>query len=60
MICKKFDVLLIRFKVLPTLKEMERDLWNEISEIVKDINWNHRFGRHMEELHIHRRAMISL
>ena len=39
---------------------MERDLWNEIPGIVKDINWNHKFGRHMEELHIHRHAMISL
>lgn len=39
---------------------MERDLWNEIPGIVKDINWNHKFGRLMEELHIHKHAMISL
>ena len=33
---------------------MERDLWNEIPGIVKDINWNHKFGKLMEELHIHK------
>ena len=26
----------------------------------KPSSWNHKFGRHMEELHIHRHAMISL
>ena len=41
-------------------QKWERDLWNEIPGIVKDINWNHKFEKHMEGLLIHRHAMISL
>ena len=39
---------------------MERNIWNEIPGIVRGIYWNHRYEKHMEELHILKQATIKV